>query len=114
MLIVNVEVAGAPLTIKLENPDGYENEHTGAIVTSGVIDAQDSVTPALGLPDGLTYPLIGFTLTTPSAPLPAGTLFGATVLCTVIVNCGVTANTVKGSDGVVYEVVGPVPVIVTL
>jgi len=30
------------------------------------------------------------------------------------VNCGVTASTVKGSDGVVYEVVGPTPVIVTV
>jgi hypothetical protein len=74
------------------------NEHTGAIVTNGVIDAQASVMPPLF---GVTYPKTGFTVTVPSAPVPAGTLLGATALFTVIVNCGVTARTVRGSDGVV-------------
>ena len=50
----------------------------------------------------------------PCAPLPAGTLVGATTLVTLIVNCGDTARTVSGSGGVVNVVVGPVPVIVTL
>lgn len=52
---------------------GGENEQIGGIVTSGVIDAHVSVTFPV-------YPLAGFTLTTPSAPLPATTLLGATAL----------------------------------
>jgi hypothetical protein len=87
---------------------------TGAIVSSGLIDAQASVTPAFGLLGSLTYPLIGLTVTVPVDPDPAGTLVGAIALVTVIVNCGVTASTVNGSAGVVKVVVGPVPVTVTL
>ena len=87
------------------------NEHTGAIVTRGVIEEQASVIPP---PFGLLYPLIGFTVTTPVAPLPAGTLVGATAVVTVIVNSGATDSTVNGRLGVVKVVVGPVPVIVML
>jgi hypothetical protein len=50
----------------------------------------------------------------PWAPLPAGTLLGATAVVTLIVNCGDTASTVSGIGGVVNVVVGPVPVIVML
>jgi hypothetical protein len=57
---------------------------------------------------------MGFTVIAPVAPVPAGTLVGAMAVVTVIVNCGLTANTVKGRAGVVKVVVGPVPVIVTL
>ena len=79
--MVTVEDTGvSPLTTNCF-PVGL-NEQNGAIVTKGVIVAQYSVIP----PDGVTYPLTGFTLMMPSAPLPAGTLFGATVFCTVIVN----------------------------
>ena len=94
--MVSVEVAAVPFTTK---PVAFvENEHTGAMVTRGVMELQYRViNPFVGV----LYPLIGFTLTTPSAPLPAVTLLGATGLCTVIVNCGVTANTVKFSGGVV-------------
>ena len=73
------------------------NEHTGAIVTNGVMDAQASVMPPLGV----TYPKTGFTVTVPWAPVPAGTLLGVTALLTLRVNCGVTARTVSESDGVV-------------
>jgi len=111
VLIVRVEVCGCPLMGRLVDCEGYENEQTGAIVTSGEMEAQYSVTPADGPPVGLMYPLIGFTVTTPWAPLPAGTLVGATLLDTVMVNCGVTANTVNGRGGVVKVVDGPVPVI---
>lgn len=106
MLIVNVEVE-LPGTGRLVAPAGYENEQTGGTVTSGVTDAQESVT----LPE---YPLLGFTLTMPCAPLPAITLLGATALWMVIVNCALTASTVSCNAGVVYVVVGPVPVIVML
>ncbi len=111
VLIVSVEVAAGPFSGKLFRPVGYEKEHTGAIVTSGVIEAHASVTPPL--PGGLTYPLIGFTVTIPCAPLPAGTLLGDTLVVTVIVNCGVTDSTVSGC---VLEavVVALVPVIVML
>jgi hypothetical protein len=74
------------------------NEHTGAIVTNGVMDAHESVMPPFV---GVTYPKIGFTVTTAWAPLPAGTLVGATELVTLMVNCGLTARTVSGSAGVV-------------
>lgn len=47
---------------------------------------------------------------TPCAEFPAGTLVGDIAVCTVIVNCGVTARTVKPCGGVVKVVVGPVPV----
>ena len=80
------------------------------MVTSGVTELQYKVMP----PEGPTYPLIGLTLTVPSAPLPAGTLLGATASRTVIVNCGVTAKTVSCKGSAVRVVVGPVPVIVTL
>src|SRR3954465_1409182 len=73
------------------------------------MEAHASVMP----PFGVTYPLIGLTVTMPCAPLPAGTLLGAIVLVTVIVYCGVTPRTVIGSAGVGKVVVGPVPVIVT-
>ena len=46
--------------------------------------------------------------------MPAGTLVGAIELDTLRVNCGLTARTVRGRAGVVYVVVGPVPVIVML
>jgi len=108
VLIVSVELMGVPFTCR-PVPCG-ENEHTGAIVTSGLIVAHASVIPPLGE----RYPLIGFIVTTPVAPLPAGTLVGATEVATLIVNWGVTASTVNGSAGVVKLVVGPVPVIVTL
>lgn len=49
----------------------------------------------MNTPVGVVYPSSGFTLMTASAPLPATTLLGATALVTVIVNCGVTAKTVK-------------------
>jgi hypothetical protein len=75
------------------------NEHTGAIVTNGVIDAHDNVMPPGG--GGVTYPKTGFTVIVPSAPVPAGTLLGATALFTLMVNCGVTARTARGSNGVV-------------
>jgi hypothetical protein len=64
--------------------------------------------------EGLIYPLIGFTVTTPSAPLPATTLLGASVLVTLMVNCGVTERTVNGSAGVVTVEFALVPVIVML
>lgn len=90
-------------------PEGYENEHTGAIVTNGVIELQKSVMyPSLGV----VYPLKGLTLTIPSAPFPATTLLGATGLCTVIVNCGVTASTVSVSGSVVWLPDPSVPVMV--
>ncbi len=98
VLIVSPALAGPPVTGRLVWFLGYVKEQTGAIVTSGVMEAQASVTPP---PVGLTYPLIGFTVTTPVAPVPAGTLVGATAVVTVIVNCGVTDSTVKGSPGVV-------------
>ena len=53
------------------------------------------------------------TVTTPVAPLPAGTLVGAIAVETVTVNCGVTASTVKGKAGVVKVVLAVLPVIVT-
>ena len=81
------------------------------MVTNGLIVAQASVTPP---PLGLKYPLIGFTVTMPSAPLPATTLFGATVLVTLIVNCGVTESTVSGSGAEVTVEFALVPVIVML
>jgi len=95
VLIVTVEVMGLAFTVRVLAFPGYENEQTGAIVTSGVIELQASVVP----PAGLRYPLMGLTLTVPSAPLPAGTLLGATALWTVMVNCGVTASTVNCSAG---------------
>ena len=66
------------------------------MVTSGVIVLQYSVMPPLA---GVRYPLPGVTLTVPSAPLPAGTLLGAIAPVTLMVNCGVTANTVSCSGG---------------
>lgn len=108
MLIVNVELTGVPFTCR-PLPCG-EKAHTGAIVTSGLIVAHDSVIP----PSGETYPLMGLIVTTPVAPFPAGTLVGATAVVTVIVNCGLTARTVSGRSGAEYVVVGPVPVMVTL
>lgn len=116
--MVSVASAACPLVTVRSDPEGeYVNEHTGEIATSGEMEAQDSVIPQVfvvvhGPVVGVRYPLLGFTLTMPSAPLPAGTLVGATALCKVIVNCGVTASTVKSSGGLVYDVVGPVPVIV--
>src|SRR5258708_26118245 len=85
---------------------GGLNEHTGGIVTSGVIEAHDNVT---SVP---TYPLIGLRVTTPWPPLPAGTVVGATVFSTVMVNCGVTASTVKVRGGAVCVPVDAVPLIV--
>jgi hypothetical protein len=80
VVIVTVDVMGVPLTV---NPDPCgEKEHTGAMVTSGVIVAQANVIP----PSGDRYPLIGLIVTTPVAPFPAGTLVGATAVVTVIVN----------------------------
>jgi hypothetical protein len=79
------------------------------MVTSGVIDAHESVMPP---PVGVRYPYSGLTVTVPWAPLPAGTLVGATAPVTLIVKAGDTASTVSGSAGAVYVVVGPVPVIV--
>ena len=76
MLIVRVASAVVPLLIVRVRPVEYVNEHTGAIATRGVIEPHDSVIP----PFGVVYPLAGFTLTTPCAPLPAGTLAGETAL----------------------------------
>jgi len=58
--------------------------------------------------------LIGLMVITPSPPLPAGTLLGATGFSTVIVNCGETDSTVKfcGKVLAVCEVDGAVPVMV--
>jgi len=105
--MVSVERAVVPLVIVKPDPFGV-NEHTGAMATRGAIEPHASVMP----PSGLRYPLLGLMLTTPCAPLPAGTLPGETWLWIVIVNCGVTASTVKSRAGLVYVVVGPVPVIV--
>jgi hypothetical protein len=87
------------------------NEQTGAIVTRGLIELQYKVMPPLV---GVKYPFTGFTLIVPCALLPAGTLLGATASTTVMVNSGVTANTVNCCGGAVKVVVGPVAVIVTL
>lgn len=57
--------------------------------------------------------MIGLMLMMPWAPLPAGTLLGATVVCTVMVNCAVTERTVKFCDWVIV-VAGEAPVIATL
>ena len=78
-----------------------------------MIVAQDNVTPLVGKP-GLLYPLIGLMTIVPWPPLPAGTLLGTTGFCTVMVNWGVTAKTVKPSGCVLCVVEGPVPVMVTL
>ena len=48
VLIVNVVLVAVPGTGKLGCPCGYVKVHTGAIVTSGLIDAHASVTPAFG------------------------------------------------------------------
>ncbi|HXJ87270.1 MAG TPA: hypothetical protein VMS18_10665 [Candidatus Binatia bacterium] len=80
-------------------------------MTSGVMEEHESVIPP---PVGVEYPYTGFTVTVPWAPLPATTLLGAMLLVTLMVNCGDTASTVRGIGGVVYVVVGPVPVIATL
>lgn len=48
MLIEMFEVAGFPFTITV----GGLNEHTGGIVTSGLMELQESVMP--GEPGGLT------------------------------------------------------------
>ena len=82
-------------------------EHTGGIVTSGLIDAHDSVTP----PAPLLYPLIGLTLMVPWPPLPAGTLLGETGVAIVMVNCGDTASTVRFLESGIV-VLGEVPVTV--
>ena len=108
MLMVEV-VEDVPFTVRFV-PFGL-NEHTGAIVTSGLIEAHERVIPVWA---GVKYPYTGFTSTVPWAVLPAGTLVGATALVTLMVNCGDTARTVSGSAGVVKEVVGPVPVNVML
>src|ERR1019366_209992 len=103
--IVRIEVATGPVTGTL----GWLNEHTGGIVTKGVIELHDSVTPAV--PGGLTYPLMGLMLMTPWPPLPAGTLLGTTAFSTVIVNWGLTASTVRlcGCVVMVCKVEGAVP-----
>src|SRR5436305_12170711 len=95
VLIVRVATSGFAFAVRDPVLPGYENEHTGAIVTSGVMELQYRVIP----PAGITYPLIGLTRTVPSAPLPAGTLLGDTACCTLMVNCGVTASTVNCSGG---------------
>jgi hypothetical protein len=95
----SVDIAACPPWIFKSDPFGV-NEHTGEIATNGLIEPQARVIPSLA-PGPVVYPLLGFMLTTPSAPLPAGTLVGATALWTVIVNCGVTASTVKSSAGLV-------------
>lgn len=86
--MVSVEETTVSFTCGL----GGLNEQYGGIVTSGVMVEQESVTPALV---GLLYPSRGLIFTIPSAPLPAGTLLGATAVCTVTVNCGVTDSTVR-------------------
>jgi len=79
--MVIVEVATPPAATVSVDPCGL-NEHTGGIVTRGEIVAQESVTP----PVGLAYPFVELMLMVPSAPFPAGTLLGAMVRATVIVN----------------------------
>lgn len=59
------------------------------------------------------YPLIGFTLTVACPPLPAGTLLGATVADTVIVNCEVTDKMATSFESVCV-IPAPVPVTVTV
>ena len=75
MLIVSVERVVVPLVICRFFPFGVK-EQTGAIATRGAIDPHASVIPF----DGVLYPLAAFMLTTPSAPLPGGTLLGETEL----------------------------------
>ena len=58
--------------------------------------------------------MMGLMLMMPWPPLPAGTLLGTTAFSIVIVNCGVTASTVRFSGGVVCVPVEAVPVIVTV
>src|SRR5215469_4929036 len=102
----SVASAACPPVTVSSGPLEYVKEHIGEIATSGEMEAQESVIPQVfaathGPVVGVRYPLLGFMLTMPCAPLPAGTLVGATALCTVIVNCGITANTVKSSAGLV-------------
>src|SRR5207237_3563753 len=107
--MVSVDVTCVPFTTRV----GGLNEHSGGIVTKGVIDAHDSVTP--GVPAGLLYPLIGLIVTVPSPPLPAGTLLGATAFSTDMVNCGVTASTVRFRvSGAGCVPLDAVPVLVTV
>jgi hypothetical protein len=107
VLIVRVDVTGVPVTTTVAGL----NEHTGGIVTKGVIVAHDSVTP--GVPGGLLYPLIGLRVMVPSPPLPAGTLLGTTAFSTAMVNCGVTARTVRvRASGAGCVPLDAVPVIV--
>src|SRR3974390_1754249 len=110
--MVRVEVTGArPVIIGC----GGLKEHTGGIVTSGVIEAQLSQTPEFGsFGFGLVYPLIGLIETVPSAPLPAGTLPGETAVSTVTVKSGATESTVRFKADVECVVVGPVPVMTML
>jgi hypothetical protein len=64
-------------------------------------------------PLGAEYPFTGLMMISPSAPLPAGTLVGEIADCTVIVNCGVTDNTVRLRVGEVTVPLESVAVIVT-
>ena len=57
-MIVIVAVAGAPFTCTA----GGLKEHTGGIVTNGVIELHESVIPAS---EGLIYPLIGLMVIVP-------------------------------------------------
>jgi len=103
--MVSVDVIGVPFTGIVVGL----NEHTGGIVTRGVIVAHDSVTPT-----ELLYPLIGLMVMVPSPELPAGTLVGTTAFSTEIVNCGVTASTVRFRvSGAGCVPLDAVPVIVT-
>jgi hypothetical protein len=52
-------------------------------------------------------------MTIPWPPLPAGTEVGATGLCTVMENCGVTASTVNASGAAVCVPVDAVPLMLT-
>lgn len=92
------------------------NEQIGGMVTKGVIELHDSVTPGVGgLVTGVAYPLMGLMLITATPLLPAGTLPGCTAFSTVMVNCGVTSSTVmyKGCVVVVWLLEAAVPVMVT-
>jgi hypothetical protein len=60
---------------------------------------------------GVAYPLVGFTMIAPTDSVPAGTLLGESVLCTVIVYDGATASTVNESGCELCVPEASVPVI---
>jgi hypothetical protein len=104
-LVLIVRVEGCPVLLVIETEAGSK-VHVGDGVTTGVIALQESVTVPV-------YPLIGLTVTTAVAPLPACTLEGVTIVVIVSVYSGVTARAVRFTVAW-WVVVGPVPVTVTV